>query len=182
MNLVIAISGFLGAWLLVAGPLYQATIELREEEFDREGMNAAASTVEAPPALSPWWWLLPPVAYLLNRRRSRAHRTAIVGALAPAHVEQMVSFLGKANGWMIVAVGAFLLGVKETWELCEILEWPGWAFWIMVPLALALCILNVVASEARANRLLTRDKEAARTRPAKRGRVPKNPGGAAIEG
>ena len=37
MNQVIAWAGFLGAWLLVAGPLYQGAIELREEEVDREG-------------------------------------------------------------------------------------------------------------------------------------------------
>jgi hypothetical protein len=35
MNQVIAWAGFLGAWLLVAGPLYQGALELREEDVDR---------------------------------------------------------------------------------------------------------------------------------------------------
>jgi hypothetical protein len=42
MNQVIAWVGFLGAWLLVAGPLYQGALELREEEVDREGIAALA--------------------------------------------------------------------------------------------------------------------------------------------
>ncbi len=43
MNKVIARAGFLGAWLLVAGPLYQGAFELREEEVDRKGVEASTA-------------------------------------------------------------------------------------------------------------------------------------------
>ena len=74
MAVFIAWSGFLGAWLLVAGPIYQAAIELEEEDVEREVIAEASANVEAPPRVSPWWRLLPPVAYLLHRRRGRVHR------------------------------------------------------------------------------------------------------------
>src|ERR1700727_150478 len=41
MNQVIAWAAFLGAWLLVAGPLYQGAIELHEEDIDRDAIDAA---------------------------------------------------------------------------------------------------------------------------------------------
>jgi hypothetical protein len=41
MDQVMAWAGFLGAWLLVAGPLYQGALELLEEDVDREGMQAS---------------------------------------------------------------------------------------------------------------------------------------------
>lgn len=58
MNLVIAWTGFLGAWLLVAGPLYQGALELAEEELDREAVQASAASSSPgsstkPPAGSP---------------------------------------------------------------------------------------------------------------------------------
>jgi hypothetical protein len=72
MNQVIAWVGFLGAWLLVAGPLYQGALELREEEVDREGIEASTARVPRPDPPSPWWWLLPPAVYLIRRHRGNA--------------------------------------------------------------------------------------------------------------
>jgi hypothetical protein len=36
-----------GAWLLVAGPLYQGSAELNELDFDREGIQGKAAAVQA---------------------------------------------------------------------------------------------------------------------------------------
>src|SRR5262245_46427725 len=77
MDQVIDWAGFLGAWLLVAGPLYQGALELREEDVDREGLEASKARVPRPESPSPWWWLLPPVFYLIRRNRSRAYRQAV---------------------------------------------------------------------------------------------------------
>ena len=49
MDYVIAICGFVGGWLLVAGPVWQAAIELREEEIDQEAIEAVKSTIAVPP-------------------------------------------------------------------------------------------------------------------------------------
>jgi hypothetical protein len=54
MDLVFAWAGFLGAWLLVAGPLYQGALELSEEDVDREGMQASIAQLERPEPPSAW--------------------------------------------------------------------------------------------------------------------------------
>ena len=65
MDDTIAWGVFLGAWLLVAGPLYQGSTELTEMDLDREAIaGARASTTQTAQYRRPsvWWWLLPPVA------------------------------------------------------------------------------------------------------------------------
>ena len=59
MHELILWCGFLGAWLLVAGPLYQAAQELDEQEFSREELATAATRSEAGDRPSAWWWLIP---------------------------------------------------------------------------------------------------------------------------
>jgi hypothetical protein len=44
---VIAWARFAGAWLLVAGPLYQGSVELVELDLDREGIQGKAAAVQA---------------------------------------------------------------------------------------------------------------------------------------
>jgi hypothetical protein len=48
----------------VAGPVYQAYLELQEQQFERERFTEVGSHVPAPPRVS-GWWLLPPVKYQL---------------------------------------------------------------------------------------------------------------------
>ena len=47
MDEVIAWATFAGAWLLVAGPLYQGSVELAELDFDRDGIQGKAAAVQA---------------------------------------------------------------------------------------------------------------------------------------
>jgi hypothetical protein len=142
MNEVIAWAGFLGAWLLVTGPLYQGALELREEEIDREGIEATRAQVPRPDSPSPWWWLLPPVFYVLRRRRSRAYRRAVMAQLSQAQRDQFTSFINKAEGWFTVALGAGFLAAEQTWQVTEHHHWPVWLFWLLVIVMLALSVLN----------------------------------------
>jgi hypothetical protein len=142
MNQVIAWAGFLGAWLLVVGPLYQGALELREEEVDREGIEASTARVPRPDPPSPWWWLLPPVLYLIRRRRGNAFRKAVLAQLTQAQRDQFTSFINKAVGWFTVAVGAFLLAVEQTWQVVERYRWPVWLFWLLIVVMLGASVLN----------------------------------------
>jgi hypothetical protein len=81
MHELILLSGFFGAWLLVAGPLYQAALELNEENISREdmaGVQRPATTTTRP---SGWWWLIPPVGYWKQRRYAQDEREAVMAAL-----------------------------------------------------------------------------------------------------
>ena len=58
MNEVIAWAGFAGAWLLVAGPLWQGSVELTELDIDRdaiEGGKAPAVRIGDQRLPSAWW-------------------------------------------------------------------------------------------------------------------------------
>lgn len=146
MGYVIASCSFLGAWLLVAGPLWQAAIELREEEVDEDSLRATKAASEVIPPISRWWWLLPPVAYVKEFRRQRANRRAFNAALSSDEYAKTMSFLNKANGWITVAVGAFLLAVAETWNLVvDVLHWPQWAFWLVAVVFAIAAVGNAVA-------------------------------------
>jgi len=145
MSGVMAWAAFLGAWLLVAGPLYQGAMELHEADVDREAIEATKNQVPRPDNPSAWWWLLPPVMYLLWRRRSDRYRQATLAALTPVQREQFTSFVNKANGWFIVACGATLLAADETWQLAEHEHWPDWVFWVLAAGTLVLSIGNTTA-------------------------------------
>jgi hypothetical protein len=145
MNEVFAWVGFLGAWLLVAGPLYQGALELHEQDVDRDAIEATSARIPQPDPPSPWWWLLPPVLYLIRRRRHRAFRRAALAELTQAQREQFASFVNKANGWFTVAAGATLLAAEQTWQAVERTRWPGWLFWPLVVVMLGLSMLNTAA-------------------------------------
>lgn len=153
MHVLVAWSGFVGAWLLVAGPLFQAAVELDAEGDRRAGLTRASAEVGAQPRLSPWWWLLPPAAYVLQRRRQRAYRQQVFEALTPDEVEDFIEFSNVATGWALVALGALFIALKETYEVVELDAWPGWAFAVLLVVMLALAAANTVVRIRRAHGL-----------------------------
>jgi hypothetical protein len=141
--------GFFGAWLLVAGPLNQATRELEEEEIEREDMMEAAKGVEPPPSVSRWWWLFPPAYFFLRHRRSDEFKRRTIAAMPDAQIEALASFRDKASAWFLVAGGAFLIAVKETWELREGYEWAEAVFWGLILVMLVVCAFSTAAGMRR---------------------------------
>jgi hypothetical protein len=149
---VIAWAGFLGAWLLVAGPLYQGALELQEEEVDREGIEASTASIPRPEPPSSSWWLLPPVMYVIRRRQSNAFRRAVLAQLTQAQRDQFTSFINKATGWFTVAAGAALLAAEQTWQLINRNHWPTWLFWLLIIVMLGASVLNTALRMARDGR------------------------------
>jgi hypothetical protein len=141
-NQVIAWAGFAGAWLLVAGPIYQAAIELAAEDIERDAIQAASDNAAAPARPSGWWWLVPPVGYLRWLRTRREHRRTIMAMLTPAQMEQLVRFGNKATAWIYISGGAFLVALTETWGLREIYHWPAGVYVVLVVVMLAACAAN----------------------------------------
>jgi hypothetical protein len=144
---------FAGAWLLVAGPLYQGSVELDELDMDREGFEGvkASALQAASKAPSAWWWLLPPVAYVLRSRWSRQFRKATFAQLTGVQLAQLTTFRSKANGWFTVAGGATLLATGETWQITEHYDWPVWVFWLLIVVMLATSVLNTALQMVHAH-------------------------------
>ncbi|MDX6278637.1 MAG: hypothetical protein QOJ72_2765 [Nocardioidaceae bacterium] len=149
--------GFFGGWLLVAGPIYQASNELREEAFERDVLAAAASKVAPVPKVSGWWWLVPPVYWLLTRARRQRQEHATLAALTPEQREQFAAFMAKASGWLLVGAGAFFIAIKETYELVEVREWHVAVFWILIAVMPVLSFAYTAASAIRARSMIDPD-------------------------
>jgi prophage maintenance system killer protein len=184
MSEFIAWFGFVGAWLLVAGPINQAAIELEDEDFRREDFARAVARTPRPPRVSRWWLLLPPVAYVLHARRARRQQAVLLDALSPSQVEQLMHFRDTASAWLFVASGAALIAVSETWGLREEYEWPAWVFWALIAAMLGVCIANTPCGCDAGRRSSAADKrDSSPTMPAdgsltghRQRRVPAGPG------
>jgi hypothetical protein len=154
MNVAITWALFAGSWLLVAGPLYQAAIELNEMEVDRQGFSEIAKRLPRPKMPSPWWWLVPPVMYFLARHVNEQSQRAIFAAMNDSQREQFISFRNKSAGWLTVALGAFLLAGGETWEIVEHYDWPQWAFWALLVFMTASALVNTALRMTGSQRAL----------------------------
>ena len=149
--------GFLGAWLLFAGPILQAALELREQELSREEIEAANALVEREPPISAWWWLLPPVYYWLNHRRSDRMNKAMMKLLTPQQMSGLIDYLNKATGWLFVGIGGLLIAIKETWLLREHNDWSLAVYWLLVVFMIVVAVGNAVGRIALRRRVVASD-------------------------
>jgi hypothetical protein len=136
---VIAWCGFLGAWLLVAGPLDQAVRELEDQDFEHDAITRAATQVGDPPQVSSWWLLIPPVWYGLRQNRHRQYKHRVGAAMDEKDVRAFLSYRDAADAWITVAAGASLIAVAESWGLRESYGWPEWVWAGLVMLMLVIC-------------------------------------------
>jgi hypothetical protein len=146
MHLITAWCGFVGAWVLVAGPVYQGAVELGEVEVDREAIRSQAHSTAKPERLSPWWWLLPPAAYVKQTRMQSEWRQQVMASLTAEQRAQFLTYSNKAAGWFIVGAGAALIGVQQAIELVETLEWNGL---IAIPLVAGAVTLGMAYTVRR---------------------------------
>ena len=131
---------FVGAWLLVAGPLDQAVRELEEEDFERESLTRAAAHVGPLSPVSSWWLLVPPVYYVLHRRRNNAYRRQVAEAMTGEELAEFAHLRDVFGAW--------------AWELREAYEWPRWSFWALVAAMLLLCAARTATRTRRRQRAL----------------------------
>lgn len=75
VGLTILISGNLGAWLLVAGPMYQAALELQGRALNSDDFGEAFPSTPPPRSVAGWGWLLLPVVYVIRRAGRRIYLT-----------------------------------------------------------------------------------------------------------
>ncbi len=159
MHGVVIWCGVVGAWLLVAGAIHQAFLELRNDQMAEGRMAALTAAMPPPPRVSPWWWLLPPIKGVLDARRRNRLRETFLTSLSPSDRETLVTFIGKARGWVLVATGGLLIAMEATYGLVEHLGYGTLIYWLAVVGALGLCVLNTVLYRAALERSLHPDED-----------------------
>ena len=122
---------FFGAWLLFAGPVYQAQLELDAEGRELGEFRDDLHAIELPSSPSRWWWLIPPIGWVRRRLHAREVRAQLRESLSEEQAARMMHFKETATGWMLVAGGACLIGIAETWNLREAYAWPQLVFWLL---------------------------------------------------
>lgn len=135
--------------MLVLGPLNQAIREVDEEEFERDAIVRAQRQVEAPSRVSAWWLIAPPAYFVLRRRRDNLYKQRIRGAMSADDLRAFAHLRDVASAWFLVAAGASLIAVKETWELTDAYEWAEWSFWALL---LGMLVLSALVAVARVGR------------------------------
>ncbi len=135
-----ALDWVLGSWLLFAGPIYQAALELRDEDIQVDRIRAAGSTVGKQAKVSAWWWLVLPVALYLRFRNNKEYQRRFTLALDHEDLESMISFRNKASAWLFVAVGGFCIACKETFGLTR---WYAWNNFILAGLIIGMLFLSI---------------------------------------
>lgn len=141
---------FLGAWLLFAGPIYQAVLELRDEDIEIDRIRAAKASVQKPENVSAWWWILPPLKIYKEFASRRAYQWRYVKTLTREDLESVVSFQSKAFAWSLVAVGGFFVACDETYNVVQQEGWSNLVLLLMIIGMLVLSILNLILQTSRA--------------------------------
>lgn len=161
MDAIIAIAGFVGGWLLVAGPVYQAALELKDEGLERDRLQAVQARVARPKHGSAWWWLVPPAKLAMERRNSEQYRREFLASLPKEEAEAMVAFIDKAVGWLYVACGGLLIASKETYELVERFHLGVAWFWALLLVCALASFANTAVRMSRSDALLQPHRKAA---------------------
>lgn len=144
MELLFLYCGFFGSWFLFAGPIFQAALELKDEDIERDRIRETAKKVTTVRRVSVWWWLLPPVKVYLESVQRRRWQKEYFRLMLPEDREAFVDFTSKARGWLFVAGGGLLIAGKETWELGEKLEWSHLLIFGVIVLCTFVSLLYTV--------------------------------------
>jgi hypothetical protein len=157
MDIAIALLGLVGAWLLLAGSIYQAVLELRAHELAVERLQELGALAQTK-QVSGWWWLVPPVKVYLERRRAMAQKEVYFNALSVEEFEGLVSFLNKSAGWLCVALGGVMIAIKETHQFCRD-HHIGEILFALIAITLAgLCILFARVRVISSDQLLAKKR------------------------
>jgi len=144
---------FIGAWLLFAGPIYQAALKLQDEDIEFDRIRAAGSKIERPPKVSSWWWILPPIKFYKELKRGNINRQSIIKALPSEDVEAIISFNSKATAWLMVAVGGLCVACQESYTLTQHNKWNNIVLLLLIVGMFGLSILNLVSRLNRAKEI-----------------------------
>jgi hypothetical protein len=145
--------GFIGSWFLFAGPIYQAVLELQDQDIEFDRLRAAGAKVPRPAKLSGWFWIIFPVKLYVEYRRNKYQQQHILKLLDRNDIESLVSFRNKSTAWLFVALGGACIASKETYELAEHYELSGQVLLLLIVVMIALSIINLAYRLKRSTKI-----------------------------
>lgn len=134
----------IGCWLLFAGAIFQAALELKDQDIKRDRIMTARRQVSVSRHVSQWWWFLPPIKLVLEKRQTRKWRREHFKLLARADRNALLDFTHRAKGWLIVSGGAFLAAVVATRTFGIHLQWNGGVIFMLALFLTCLSLLNTI--------------------------------------
>ncbi|OFI47693.1 hypothetical protein BG262_08285 [Floricoccus penangensis] len=138
MEKFIVIISFIAKWLLFAFPLYQAYIELSEQE---RVVGRFTKKSKKYPKISPWYWILPPLKLELEKKRGIAILSESL--ISNKDFEEAIVFGRKATAWFYVALAGMLEGITAIYELAHAFDYHI-SFLMLILLSVLMVIICVV--------------------------------------
>ncbi len=154
MEVVMSWLEFIGAWLLFAGPIYQAALELQDEDIEIDRIRLAGAKIKKAAQVSLWWWLLPPAKIYMERKRSHKYWARYIKTLPNNEVEALVSYRSKANAWLFITVGGFCIAISQSYGLAKENDWNNYILAALIVVMFVLSILNLITRLRRAKRIV----------------------------
>jgi hypothetical protein len=139
------IFGALGAWLLFIGPTRQAAIELMKEANEMseimKSIKSNARNIQIK-RVSNFWWILPPVKIILTKINQRKQWDSVTENLSTGEFKSLSHFRTLASTWSCVAFGAWLIALKETFEMCEHFEFSMFIYIAIVAIVTTVSLFQ----------------------------------------
>jgi hypothetical protein len=144
METVLQIIAFIGSWLLFAGPIYQAALELQDEDIELDRIRSTGDVLRKEAHISGWLWVVPPYALYKRSKNKKIFMQKYLNSLTQVDIEQLISFRSKATAWMLVAIGGFCIASNETYILMHDIHWSIFVFILIVLAMLIASIAHLI--------------------------------------
>ena len=114
-NNVLIVLGFMAEWFLFTFSLYQAVVEIGEQEVILGQIKSTSKEYREVPA---FYWLVPPFKVWLEKKR--VERILHDITVNTEDFDQIFSLSNRAIAWTYIAVAEILIGVISTNEILEL--------------------------------------------------------------
>jgi hypothetical protein len=139
-----------GCWLIFAGSIYQAALDIKEQDIEFDRIRQVGRDIHKERNVSAWWWLFPPIKISKESKNHKEYERRYLKALSSEDTESMVNLRSKTTAWLYVGVGALLVSIEATWSVTEHYKLKIWLFVITCIAVAYICIVNMITSIRRA--------------------------------
>ena len=152
MTIFLAITYFIGAWLIFVFSFYQGLSQMKQQ-INRVAEKYETTILTDYPRVSPWYWIFPPLKLYLERRRVFAIQSHT--DMSEKNLKTVVHFLDTASAWFYVSLGGLFEAMPATYQLLRALPWK-YHNWVFVIIVVTLYLVGLLSNIYRVSQV--RDK------------------------